>query len=89
MPRWSINFRISLAQTQCNQSLKGGSPGLVVTGGDSRFEGCGFVSRCRILDGHFITLICCKIVLIFVWERPKVNEKEAGDGPFFNNHLIC
>ena len=29
----------------------------------------------------FLTLICCKIVLMFVWKRPKINEKEAGDGP--------
>ena len=61
----------------------GGSPGLVVMGGDSGSEGRGFESRCRILDGHFFTLICCKIVLMFVWERPKINEKEAGGGPFF------
>ena len=35
-------------------------------GGDSRFEGCGFKSYCHILDGHFLALICCKIVLMFV-----------------------
>ena len=44
----------------------GGSPGLVVMGRDSCSEGRGFESRCRILDGHFITLICCKIVLMFL-----------------------
>ena len=32
---------------------KGGSPGLVVMGGDLCSEGCGFESRHRILDGHF------------------------------------
>ena len=26
---------------------------------------------------------CCKIVAMFVWKRPKINEKEAGDDPFF------
>ena len=57
------------------------SPGLVVMGGDSRSEGCVFESQCRILDGHFFTFICCKIILMFVWKRPKINEKEAGDGP--------
>ena len=31
----------------------GGSPGLVVMGGDSCSEGCGFESQHRILDGHF------------------------------------
>ena len=60
---------------------KGRSPGLVVMGGDSRSEGCGFESQCRILDGHFFTLICCKIVL-FVWKRPKINENEAGMAHF-------
>ena len=33
----------------------GGSPGLVVMGGDSRFKGHGFESRHHILDGHFFT----------------------------------
>ena len=32
----------------------GGSPGLVVMGGDSCSEGRGFESRCHILDGHDI-----------------------------------
>ena len=49
-----------------NVSIKGGSPGLVVMGGDSRSEGRGFESQCHILDGDFFTLICCKIVLMFV-----------------------
>ena len=50
----------------------------MVMGGDSRFEGRGF-------DSHgwtFFTLICCKIVVMFVGKRPKINEKEAGNGPF-------
>ena len=59
----------------------GGSPGLVVMGGDSRSKGCGFESRHRILDGHFSHIFVVKIVL-FVWKRPKINEKEAGDGPY-------
>ena len=33
--------------------MKGGSPGLVVTGGDSCSEGHGFESQHHILDGHF------------------------------------
>ena len=49
-----------------NNLFKGRSPGLVALGGDSRSEGRGFESQCRILDGHFLTLICCKIVLMFV-----------------------
>ena len=32
----------------------------------------GFESRHRILDGH-----------LFTYKRPKINEKEAGVGPFF------
>ena len=32
----------------------GGSPGLVVMGGDSRSKGRGFESRRQILDGHDI-----------------------------------
>ena len=35
----------------------------------------------------FFTLICCKIVLIFVWKRPKRNKKLAGDRPFKKNYL--
>ena len=31
----------------------GGSPGLLVMGGDSRSEGRGFKSQPRILDGYF------------------------------------
>ena len=42
----------------------GGSPGLVLIGGDSRSEGSGFESQCRIWDGYFFSLIFCKIVLI-------------------------
>ena len=59
----------------------GGSPGLVVMGDDSCSKGNGFKSRCRILDGHFFTLICCKNC-IFCLKRSKINEKEAGVGPF-------
>ena len=53
-------------------STLGGSPGLVVMGDDSCSRGRGFESRHRITDGHDI--VCFK--------RPKINEKEAGVGPF-------
>ena len=43
------------------------SPGLVVMGGDSCPEGCGFESQHHILDGHFFTLFVVKIVM-FVWK---------------------
>ena len=35
----------------------GGSPGLVVMGGDSWPKGCGFESQHHILDGHFSPLL--------------------------------
>ena len=60
----------------------GGSPGLVVMGDDSSSKGCGFESWHHILDGHDIfTLICCKNCIVCL-KRPKINEKEAGVGPF-------
>ena len=40
-------------------------------GRDSRSNGRGFESRYRILDVYL--------------KRPKINEKEAGVGPFFKN----
>ena len=36
----------------------GGSPGLVVMGGDSHLRGHGFESQYQILDGHYFTLYC-------------------------------
>ena len=45
---------------------KGGSPGLVVTGGGSCSKGCRFESRHRILDGHFSHIFVMKIVMMFV-----------------------
>ena len=35
------------------EPMWGRSPDLVVMGGDSHSEGCGFESQRRILDGHF------------------------------------
>ena len=49
-------------------------------GGDSCSEGCGFESQHHILDGHFSHLLAVKIVTLF--EKTKINEKEARDGPF-------
>ena len=49
-------------------------------GRDSRPEGRGFESQHCILDGHFFTY--CKICNVCL-KRPKLNEKEAGVGPFF------
>ena len=61
----------------------GGSPGLVVMGGNSCSKGCGFKSQHRILDGHFSHYFVVKNVL-FVWKHRKV-EKETGDGTFFKH----
>ena len=66
---------------QYKNHLLGGSPGLVVMGGDSCTEGRGF-NPVPNTGWTFFTLICSKIVLMFVWKRPKLNEKVAGDGPF-------
>ena len=38
----------------------GGSPGLVVMGGDSSPKSHGFESRYLILDGHYFTYHCCE-----------------------------
>ena len=59
----------------------GGSPGLVVMGGDSCLKGCGFESQHRILDGHFSHLFVEKIVRFFRNDENK-QKKVAGDGPF-------
>ena len=53
----------------------------MVTGKDSQSEGRGFESRQRKLDGDFSHKIVVKIVIMLA--RPKINEKEAGVGPFF------
>ena len=58
---------------------EGGSPGLVSMGWELQNEGCGFESLHCILDGHFSHWFVAKIVLMFAWERPKINEKEASE----------
>ena len=54
----------------------GGCPGLVVMGDNSWSRGRGFESRHCILDG--IEIFHIDVCL----QRPKINEKEAGVGPF-------
>ena len=53
----------------------------MVMGRDSRSESCEFESKHRILDGHIFTFIC-NVCL----KRPKINDKEAIDGPFLKNY---
>ena len=57
----------------------GGTPGLVVMGGDSCSKGCGFNSQHCKLDEHFSLIFIVKIV---TFKQTKINEKEAGVGPF-------
>ena len=60
----------------------------MVMGYDSCSKGRGFKSQCRILDGHFFTLICCKKSIVCL-KTTKKNEKEAGIGTFFlKKHLL-
>ena len=76
-------------------SPSGGSPGLVVMGGDSNYKGREFESQCHTLDGHFSHWFVVKTVL-FVW-KDEINEKEAGVGPYLKKltvslsktHTLC
>ena len=65
--------------------MQGKSPGLVVMGDNSCSEGREFESWRHVLNGQFFTLICCKNCIVYL-KRPKINEKEAGAGPFKNNN---
>ena len=47
----------------------------MVLEGDSGSDGGGFIYQHHLLDGHFFTLICCKICNFF--KKKKINEKEA------------
>ena len=49
--------------------LQGGSPGLVVMGGDSCSKGRDFKSRHCILDGHFFTYFFVKICIVCLKRR--------------------
>ena len=53
----------------------------MVMGVDSCPEGGGFKSQHCILNGNFFTYICCKNCNVCL-KKTKINEKEAGDGPF-------
>ena len=66
--------------------LWGGSPGLVVMGGDSCSKGREFESQHRILDGHFFTFICCKICNVF-W-KDKNKWKRGLGWPIFLDSVV-
>ena len=60
-------------------SKVGGSPGVVVMGGDSYSKGREFKPQHCILDGHFFTyLFVVKFVMCV--QKTKINEKAAGVG---------
>ena len=59
-----------------------GPPGLVVMRGDSCSEGREFESQHPLLDGVLHIWLVVKFVTFTYLERPKINEEEAGDGPF-------
>ena len=72
--QWKVTVQLSSSLTSKFSSKSGGSPGLVVMGGDSCSKGRGFESLHHILDGHFFTLICCKICNDVCLKRPKIND---------------
>ena len=59
------------------------SPGLVVMGGDSSSEGCGFKSWHQILDGHFSHTFVVKIVMMFVIKTKNNDKRGRGLLIFF------
>ena len=67
--------------------VEGGSPGLVVMGGDSYSEGRGFESRHHILDRHFFTFICSKNCNS-LFEKTKINKKGPGMAHFFKKQVM-
>ena len=56
----------------------GGSPSLVVMGGDSCSQGRGFESWHRILDGHKFGCKICDVCR----KKPKIKDKRGRGWPF-------
>ena len=50
----------------------------MVMGGYSCYEGRGFESQHRVLDGHFSHIFVAKIVMVFVGKERKLMIKGAG-----------
>ena len=59
--------------------MMGGSPGLVVKGGDTYLKGWEFESQHRILDGHFDINLSEKNTSVCL-KRPKIKH---GYGKYF------
>ena len=53
----------------------------MVMGGDSCSDGCGIESWHRKLDGHFFTLICCKIYNDFCLKGAQINDERGRGWP--------
>ena len=64
---------------------RGGSPGLVVLGGDSRSEGCGFESQCHVLDGHDIFHVDLLLKLYCLFEKTENKWKRVWGRPIFKH----
>ena len=64
---------------------RGGSPGLVVLGGDSRSEGCGFESQCHVLDGHDIFHVDLLLKLYCLFEKTENKRKRVWGWPIFKH----
>ena len=61
---WFLQTKSNVVDTKehnIKNRLMGGSPGLVVMGGDSRPRVCGFESGQQILDGHFSNILLKKL----------------------------
>ena len=71
-----------MAAMKIKMHFRGGSPGLVVMGGDSRSKGHEFESRYHILDGHLSHIFVVKICNVCL-KRPKINEKRGRGWPIF------
>ena len=54
----------------------------MVLGGDSCYEGCGFIFQHHILDEHYFALIFCNKCIEVCLKEIENIQKEAGYGPF-------
>ena len=77
----NLNPSYLFQQGNCSR-YQGGTPCQVVKGGDSCSEGLGFESRRLILAGNSIFSHIVVVRIVKFAEKTKINEKEAGHGPF-------
>ena len=57
---FTIDIKIGITLSSKSVRNSGGSPGLVVMGGDLCSKGRAFESQHYLLDGHIFTFIYCK-----------------------------